>query len=101
MEAVHWFTDTQQQALNKLGIVPKELLTQMLGVEYLRANGEAPPMDSRIEHLLKNFVPISGQLDNGAGAAVSSALGFPIYGKPKKEGKYKTTSGKKSKRHYK
>jgi hypothetical protein len=104
MEAVHWFTDTQQQALNKLGILPKELLTQLLGVDYLTAHGHAPPMGSRIAHLARNFIPISAQVEKDPTAAISSALGFPIYGKPEAfTDKYKKQSVKDSskKRTYK
>jgi hypothetical protein len=104
MEAVHWFTDTQQQALNKLGILPKELLTQLLGVDYLTAHGHAPPMGSRIAHLARNFIPISAQIEKDPTAAISSALGFPIYGKPEAfTDKYKKQSVKDSskKRTYK
>jgi hypothetical protein len=101
MESVHWFTKTQQQALNKLGIVPKELLSQLLGVEYLSAHGEAPPMDSHIMHLLKNFVPITGQSAEDPAGAISSFLGMPIHGKKDNDGKFKVTHSRKDGKKFK
>lgn len=88
MEPVHWITKGGQQALNKLGFIPKELANQALGSEYLSTH-TAPPMDKslsgRAMHVLKSVEPIAGQQTFGTsatpGSALSGALGVPIYGK--------------------
>ena len=83
MEPLHWVMKPGQQALNKLGMIPKELASQTLGVEYLSAKGRMPPMKGRVSHLAKNFVPIGVQnaSTGGVGAGVASFAGVPIYGK--------------------
>lgn len=83
MEPIHWVMRPGQQALNKLGFLPREALDQALKVEYLSASGRMPPMKSRVEHLAKNLSPIAVQQaqQGGATAAVSGFLGAPIYGK--------------------
>lgn len=85
MEPVHWATKPMQQALNKLGFIPSEMIEQATGKNYLSASGHAPPMDTsvagRLRHLGKRFLPIAaGQLEASPEAAVAGALGFPIYG---------------------
>lgn len=83
MEPVHWLTKPGQQALNKLGAVPKELATQALGTEYLTTSGRSPPMHSRLGHLAKNLEPIAVQQgkEGDFGSGIAGFLGAPIYGK--------------------
>jgi hypothetical protein len=91
MEPVHWLTKPGQQLLNKLGYVPKEVLTQAQGVEYLKAGGQPPPMDTsltgRLGHALKGMTPIPASVagEQGAGPAISGFLGVPIYGKTEEQ----------------
>lgn len=84
MEPVHWLTMPGQQALNKLGFVPRQILEQAMGVEYLSSKGQMPKMkDSRIGHLLKGVSPIAVQqnFDAGSSAGLAGFFGVPIYGK--------------------
>jgi hypothetical protein len=83
MEAVHWITKPGQQALNKLGFVPREIANQLMGTEYLSTSGHAPRMQSRVGHVFKSLSPISvGQaFESGRGSGIAGFLGFPIYGR--------------------
>lgn len=83
MEPVHWMTKPAQQAINKLGMIPREVIEQALKVEYLSAKGKMPPMENRGKHLAKNFLPISAQQadQGGAGSVIAGFAGVPIYGK--------------------
>ena len=84
MEPVHWLTKPAQQALNKLGPTPGEILEQVMGKEYLSASGKSPPMKSRLGHVAKRVLPIWAQ--QGADeATLASAMGFPIYGKTEEQ----------------
>lgn len=89
-EPLEWFISPGQQALNKLGFLPKEAIDQWMGLRYLTSNGDPPPMVSgrkptisdRIAHAFGSMSPISlGQNGGGYSSAISSALGTPIYGK--------------------
>lgn len=79
-EPLHWGINPAQQAINKLGVVPKEGAEQLLNVDYLSAKGRMPPMKDHLGHLAKNINPIAFQGGTGE-AMVSSALGIPIYDK--------------------
>jgi len=88
MEPYHWITNPAQQAMNKMGILPKEALTQLEGKEYLSTKG-APPMDTsaggRAMHVLKNLVPINIQqggrsVFDDPGSALMGEVGMPVYG---------------------
>lgn len=94
-EPFHWMMHPRQQALNKLGTLPKEAATQALGTEYLSAGGRAPPMKSHAGHLAGAVSPIGMQQfrDGGAAAGVSGALGVPIYGQTKEERRRKRLEG--------
>lgn len=91
MEPIHWITDTAKQGLNKLGIVPKEVLNQTFGTEYLNPRVDrggsiaaGPAMKgTRVGHALRQFAPISGQQysEGDLTSAVSGFLGAPVYGK--------------------
>ena len=91
MEPVHWVSSPRQQFLNKLGVAPKELLSQVMGTQYLSAQGTAPKISGfqeRGAHILSNVVPIGVQqaFDQGEGpggmlAPLAGMAGFPIYGK--------------------
>ena len=84
MEPVHWLTQPKQQALNKLGVIPRQIGEQLQGVEYLSASGKAPPMEEgSMKHLLHGISPISVQqnFDAGTSAGVAGFLGAPIYGR--------------------
>lgn len=61
MEGPEWLMKPRQMALNKLGYVPSEAIAQLTGKEYLSASGHAPPMKSRIGHLVNKITPISVQ----------------------------------------
>jgi hypothetical protein len=85
MEPVHWVTKPAQQAVNKLGFLPRESANQVLGTEYLSTSGRAPPMENRLRHLAKNFSPIAIQQGTAQGAgdleaAAAGFVGIPIYG---------------------
>jgi Transglycosylase SLT domain len=85
MEPVHWMTKPLQQTVNKLGILPREFITQATGKEYISTTGKAPPMDTsvsgRLRHLAKGAMPIATSGEGSIETMLSSALGFPIYGK--------------------
>lgn len=83
MEPVHWLTKPAQQGINKMGMIPREVTEQALNVDYLSAKGRMAPMQNRVSHLAKNFLPISAQQADQGGAAslVSGFAGVPIYGK--------------------
>ena len=89
MEPVHWVTKPRQQAINKLGMLPREAIEQFEQVEYLSAKGRMPPMKDPVKHLAKNFLPISAQQSDqgGAGSVVAGFAGVPIYGKTAAEKK--------------
>ncbi|MGH7748333.1 MAG: hypothetical protein ACREQ5_26795, partial [Candidatus Dormibacteria bacterium] len=86
VEPFHWYMHPGQQALNKLGILPKEAAEQAMGVDYLSASGRAPKMDTslpgRLSHAFKPAVPIGIQQfqQGGAQAGIAGSLGVPIYG---------------------
>jgi hypothetical protein len=94
MEPFHWLKNPGQQAINKLGFIPKESLEQGLGVEYLSAKGRMPPMKNRLKHLAQNFVPISARQ-----GGISGALGVPIYGKTKAEREEEKRAAERQRRH--
>jgi hypothetical protein len=83
MEPVHWITKPGQQMLNKLAYVPRELLNQLMGTEYLSTSGHAPRMQSRLGHAIKSLSPISVQqsFEAGEGSGIAGFMGSPIYGK--------------------
>lgn len=83
MEPVHWITKPGQQAANKLAYIPRELLNQLMGTEYLSTSGHAPRMQSRLGHAVKALSPISVQqsFEQGEGSGIAGFLGSPIYGK--------------------
>jgi hypothetical protein len=88
MEPIHWLTNTMQQFLNKMGILPRQALEQATGVEYLTAHGTSPPMKgSRLEHLGKGLTPISVQqnFQAGSSAGIMGMLGMPVYGKTREQ----------------
>jgi hypothetical protein len=88
MEGVEWLINPTQTALNKLGYVPKELLNQVQGTEYLTGVGrpKVRMAGTPIEHALKGTLPISGAQFNVPGRglgksveeAVLSAAGLPL-----------------------
>ena len=88
MEGAEWAINPRQTMLNKFGYVPKEMATQLQGVEYLSTKGNAPKMDSRLGHALKGILPMSAQQTGVEGRgpltglknAVMSSLGAPTYG---------------------
>lgn len=91
MEPIHWLTMPGQQALNKLGYIPKELATQALHKEYLSTTF-MPEMKNRLAHAAKAFSPIAANqaFDNDgedfdAPKAVAGFLGAPIYGRTEQQ----------------
>ncbi len=86
MEPVHWVTKPAQQAINKMGMLPREMASQALDVEYLSAKGRMPKMENRVRHFAKNFAPIAVQQgQEGIGEGLAGFAGFPIYGKTEAE----------------
>ena len=95
LEPYHWLMNPAQQALNKMGQIPREITAQTLGVEYLaprpdRSGGivAGPKMqEGRIAHLGKTLSPIGVQqlAGGGAKAGLMGAVGMPIYGKSEAE----------------
>ena len=87
MEPLHWVTKPRQQAINKLGMLPKEAIEQMMGVDYLNAQGRMPPMKNHWEHLFKLLDPISVQQfqDTGVSGGMAGFAGFPVYGKTEEQ----------------
>ncbi|MCZ6804231.1 MAG: hypothetical protein O7D86_09940 [Proteobacteria bacterium] len=68
VEPYHWLTEPGKTLLNKMGVLPKEGLTQALGKKYLNP-GYSPPMfprdattgeeaTARLQHAGSNLVPI-------------------------------------------
>jgi len=88
MEPVHWGTRPGQQAVNKMGILPKEALEQALNVDYLSTKGNMRPMEgSRIEHAAKKMLPISAasSFESGAESGLLGFAGIPIHGRKKSD----------------
>ena len=92
MEFPEWLHNPRQTMLNKMGWLPKEILTQAFNKEYLSASGKAPPMDSRLKHILKGATPIGAQGLSGGGTVAEKAtrlglgtFGMPIYGYTKEQ----------------
>ena len=90
MEAVHLLKSPVQFGAGKLGYVPKEIIAQLTGKEYLSATGKAPPMDTstggRLAHAARGLLPIAAQSSAKTGSAadaVMGTLGLPIYGESK------------------
>jgi len=98
-EVYHWFNDPMKTGLNKLGIIPKEFMTQVLGAEYLTPYNWTPqmfPEDAspsieylhRARHIGENFIPIWAQHayqgDESIGIRLAKAgsgfFGHPMYG---------------------
>jgi len=87
MEGPEWLLHPRQTALNKLGMIPSEVIDQLAGVEYMSAEGRSIPMQgSRIGHLASNLGPMSfnsgapGRTpEETAKRAALSALGTPVY----------------------
>jgi hypothetical protein len=90
-EPFHWLMHPQQQALNKLGYIPKEGFSQATSQEYLSAKGRVRPMEpgamGHLKHALSSMSPIGVQQfrDSGFTGGISGALGVPIYGKTETE----------------
>lgn len=61
MEPAQLVTQFPQAEVNKLGIIPKELLEQTFDKQYLSVGGYAPPIDGRIKHAFTSMAPIPFQ----------------------------------------
>ena len=93
MEGAEVLMNPRQAALDKMGFIPKQLLEQLSGREYLRAEGEAPKIKSRTGHLLNSLAPIpmqEGLSSDRAGSDkvkrwIGSTMGLPTYGITTKE----------------
>lgn len=104
MEFPEWLHDPRQTMLNKMGWLPKEILTQAFNKEYLSASGKAPPMESRLKHILKGVAPMSLQGLSGPGTPEEKAsrvgmgtVGMPISGYTKEQ-KAEMSRNKKKKK---
>ena len=85
-EPFHWVMDPGKTMANKMGVLPKEFLSQLQSRDYFSAQ-YAPAMEDtsvtgRMQHAGKNFVPIFVQqlINSGPAAGTSGFLGHPIYG---------------------
>ena len=89
MEAIHAGSNPDQFISNKLGFIPKAAIVSLAGVEY--AGPTAPKLEDntlqgRINAISKTMVPfsVSSVMNAPKGEevkrALSSTLGFPIYG---------------------
>lgn len=92
-EPLQWIIKGRQEALNKVGAVPSEIIEQATGDKYLSTKG-APKMKGvgeRLAHLGKRILPFSGQqvAEGNAVGAISGTLGVPVYPPKKKGGKKK------------
>lgn len=96
LEPWHWLTEPNRSALHKLGILPKELITQTLNKDYLNLPYSPPMFDydatageeatARLKHAGKNFVPIFiQQLHKQGLQGMAGFAGHPIYGRKKEE----------------
>jgi hypothetical protein len=95
MEPYHWILNPIQQGMNKLGQVPKEVLNQAFGTEYLAPRIDrggsvvaGPKMEgSRLSHVGRTLNPIGAKqfVEGGAAGGAMGSLGMPIYGKTKEE----------------
>ena len=77
--------DPAQEILNKLGPIPRLVLQQLTGKEYLSAKGYSPTLKTagdRVQNALETMSPFSMSQNNTGGwkADLSSMLGHPIYG---------------------
>jgi hypothetical protein len=94
-EAWHLVNNPGQFLLNKLNVLPREVIDQVLGKQYViykpweqgmnRISG--PPLAGiadRAAHVAKAFLPISGKTidENGPAAWLLSQLGLPLHGTP-------------------
>lgn len=91
-EPWHWMTNPSQTLANKLGFIPKAMITTLGGVEY--ASPVAPKMkDQSLAHkagvVAKSALPfqvgsmVEAPPGEGLKRAVAGTLGFPVYGKAK------------------
>ena len=87
-----------QEARNKMGVIPSEVLEQFSNQQYLSTKGSPPivpkgdentmaEVRDRAAHLAKRLNPIGVQQfrDGGAAAGVSGMLGVPILGKTEEQ----------------
>jgi hypothetical protein len=95
-EPFEWLAKPGKTFLNKMGVLPKEIITQAMNEDYLSPHGaprivkkgDKPParVAARAGHAAENFVPIFVQqmVDQGPAAGISGFLGHPIYGKKRR-----------------
>jgi hypothetical protein len=90
-EAIHLVINPGQFVVNKMNLLPRETLAQVLGKEYLTYNPTeglgGPPMEggkgaaSRAGHVAAQFAPITTkQMAKDPSAWFYGYLGVPVYG---------------------
>ena len=97
MEPLHWITEPGKTALNKMGILPKQVMEQLSNKQWLTGSG-APPIRQADDSLLsqiadtakhtgKMAVPIAVQqtAQYGPVAGLAGFVGHPIYGESEEE----------------
>lgn len=87
MEPVHWLINPAQQALNKLGYLPKEAMEQALNKQFLSPKGAPPIEGSRVGHALQSMTPITGQqaFTQGSMPGLAGFFGLPVYGRTEEQ----------------
>jgi hypothetical protein len=105
MEPLEWLRDPIQTAANKLAFLPREAVQQLTGKEYISVHDAAPDIDSRAEHMAKQFLPIMAQQGLAGGGATSAMglVGMPVYGKDpeqKREARLKKKKADAAKRKH-
>lgn len=111
MEGPEWLLNPRQTALNKVGVLPKEVVEQLTGQEYLTTSGRGMPMKNRWAHAAGSMTPLSFQTgsvpgrtpEEAAKRAALSSLGMPVYrmSKAEKEAakRQREREGRKAKRY--
>jgi hypothetical protein len=93
MEGPEWLMRPRQTALGKLGTPVKLPLELATGKEYLQADGNAPAITSRTQHVLGALAPIWAESgadpvrtpNDSISRAVASFMGAPFHGRTKEE----------------
>lgn len=83
-EPTHWLIKPQQSVLNKMSTVASTFFEVTTGQQYIRAGGQAPPIDNYFTHVAGKVVPIFAQQAYKSGDpwdAAWSTFGVPRYGK--------------------
>ena len=92
MEFPHWIAHFPQQVLNSMGVIPREILSQLTNKRFLtpgysptivtEGDSDMTAARKRLMHSLGGVMPITTQqmMDTGPQSALGGFMGFPIYG---------------------